>query len=30
MFRGVKPMIRTALEWWKNGVFHSPYEHLAL
>lgn len=27
MFRGVEPMIRTALEWWKNGVFHSPYEH---
>lgn len=27
MFLGVEMMIRTALEWWQNGVFHSPYEH---
>jgi len=26
-FRGVEPMIQTALEWWKSGVFYSPSEH---
>jgi hypothetical protein len=25
-YRGVEPMIQTALEWWRNGVF-SPVEH---